>query len=83
MNNPLLLDVKHLISLIDIFKICGILYTRSQGKDLKTGKAFKMKIAIIIMLILSMFTITINGEHKIDLRLFFSIGALVLFLIRG
>lgn len=42
-----------------------------------------MKVAIIIMLVLSMFTITINGEHKIDLRLFFSIGALVLFLIRG
>lgn len=42
-----------------------------------------MKIAIIIMLILSMFTITINDGHKIDLRVLFSISALVLFLIRG
>lgn len=46
-----------------------------------------MKAAIIICLILSMptFTWTDNWDcqHKIDLRLLFSIAALVLFLIRG
>lgn len=50
MNNPPLLDVKHLILIIDIFKIYAILYTRSQGKDLKTRKGFKMKIITRIIL---------------------------------
>lgn len=50
MNNPPLLDVKHLILILDIFKICGILYTRSQGKDLKTRKGFKMTITKRIIL---------------------------------
>lgn len=46
----------------------------------------ELKIAIIICLILSMFTVTYNtknGKTKLDIRFLFSIAALVLFLIRG
>lgn len=46
-----------------------------------------MKAAIIVCLILSMFTINWTDrwdiQHKIDLRLLFSIAALILFLVRG
>ena len=46
-----------------------------------------MKAAIIICLILSMFTVSWTDswdcQHKIDLRLLFSIAALIMFIIRG
>lgn len=46
-----------------------------------------MKAAIIICLILSMFTVNWTDnwdcQHKIDLRLLFSIAALIMFIIRG
>lgn len=46
-----------------------------------------MKAAIIICLILSMITFSYTNswgeEHKFDLRLLFSIAALVMFIIRG
>lgn len=46
-----------------------------------------MKAAIIICLILSMLTFSWTNsygeEHKFDLRLLFSVAALVLFIIRG
>lgn len=46
-----------------------------------------MKIAIIVCLILSMFTFSwtdaYDEKHNIDIRLLFSIAALIMFLIRG
>lgn len=46
-----------------------------------------LKIAIIVCLILSLFTVTLNAENgektRIDLRFLFSIAALAMFLIRG
>lgn len=46
-----------------------------------------MKAAIIVCLILSMFTVNWTDhwdtQHTIDLRLLFSIAALILFLVRG
>lgn len=46
-----------------------------------------MKAAIIVCLILSMFTVnwtdSYGVKHNFDIRLLFSITALVMFLIRG
>lgn len=46
-----------------------------------------MKAAIIVCLILSMLTFnwtdSWGNQHKMDIRLLFSIAALVMFLIRG